>query len=41
LPNLAIPTPLALTILGVTLLGVATGLSLVRRRLRTAWSQWD
>jgi hypothetical protein len=41
LPTLGIPTPLALTILGVTLLGVATGLSLVRRRLRTAWSQWD
>jgi hypothetical protein len=41
LPTLGIPTPLALTILGVILLGVATGLSLIRRRLRSAWSQWD
>jgi hypothetical protein len=41
LPTLGIPTPLALTILGVTLLAIATALSLVRRRLRSAWSQWD
>jgi hypothetical protein len=41
LPSLGIPTPVALTLLGCTLLGVATGLSLVRRRLRSAWSQWE
>lgn len=41
LPSLGIPTPVALTLLGVTLLGVATGLSLLRRNLRTAWSQWE
>ncbi len=41
LPSLGIPTPLALTILGVLLLGVSTGLSLARRRLRSAWSQWE
>ena len=41
LPSLGVPTPLALTILGVMLLGVSTGLSLARRRLRSAWTQWD
>jgi len=41
LPSLGIPTPLAMTIIGVMLLGVATGLSLVRRRVRSAWTHWD
>ena len=41
LPSLGIPTPLALTILGLLLLAVSTGLSLTRRRLRSAWSQWN
>ena len=41
LPSLGIPTPLALTILGLLLLAVSTGLSLARRRLRSVWSQWD
>jgi hypothetical protein len=41
LPTLGIPTPLTLTMLGVTLLGVATGLSLMRQRVRSAWSRWD
>ncbi len=40
LPSLGIPTSLALAILGITLLGVATGLSLTRRRLRMVWSEW-
>jgi hypothetical protein len=41
LPSLGIPTPLALTIIGAMLLGIATGLSLVRRRVRSAWTHWD
>ena len=40
LPSLGIPASLALAILGITLLGVATGLSLTRRRLRMVWSEW-
>jgi len=41
LPTLGIPTPLALTMLGATLLAVATSMSLVRHRIRSAWSHWD
>ena len=40
LPSLGIPTSLALAILGITLLGIATGLSLTRRRLRMVWGEW-
>jgi hypothetical protein len=40
LPSLGIPTSLALAILGVTLLAIATGLSLTRRRLKLVWSEW-
>ncbi|MBE3561088.1 MAG: hypothetical protein IMW89_17980, partial [Ktedonobacteraceae bacterium] len=41
LPSLGIPTPVALVILGGTLLAVATGLSLARRRLQDVWSHWQ
>jgi hypothetical protein len=41
LPSLGIPSSLALTILGGTLLAVATTLSLTRRRLQRVWTQWE
>jgi hypothetical protein len=40
LPSLGIPTSLALAILGITLLGLATVLSLTRRRMRVLWREW-
>ncbi len=40
LPSLGIPTSLALAILGIVLLAIATGLSLTRHRLKLAWSEW-
>ena len=40
LPSLGIPTSLALALLGITLLTIATGLSLTRRRLKLVWSEW-
>jgi hypothetical protein len=40
LPSLGIPTSLALAILGITLLAIATGLSLTRRHLRLVWREW-
>jgi hypothetical protein len=40
LPSLGIPTSLALAIVGVSLLAIATGLSLTRRRLKLVWSEW-
>ncbi|GHO96176.1 hypothetical protein KSF_062240 [Reticulibacter mediterranei] len=39
LPSLGLPPSLALTILGGTLLAIATTLSLARRRLRTVWTR--
>jgi hypothetical protein len=41
LPSLGIPIGLALAGLGGILLVVATGLSLARHRLQTAWTHWD
>jgi hypothetical protein len=41
LPSLGLPPSLALTILGGTLLAIATALSLARHRLRAAWTQWQ
>ena len=41
LPSLGLPPSLALTIMGVTLLGLATALSLARHRLQTVWTQLD
>ena len=41
LPTLGIPTPLALTMLGATLLAIATSMSIVRHKIRSAWSHWD
>ncbi|HLZ56099.1 MAG TPA: hypothetical protein VKR06_04060 [Ktedonosporobacter sp.] len=41
LPSLSIPPSLALAILGGVLLAIATGLSLARHRLQTAWAQWE
>jgi hypothetical protein len=41
LPSLGLPPSLALTILGITLLAVATGLSLARHRLQVAWTRWE
>jgi hypothetical protein len=41
LPSLGIPSSLALTILGGTLLAVATTLSLTRRMLQRVWTQWE
>jgi hypothetical protein len=41
LPSLGIPTSLALAILGVTLLAIASGLSLARRRIQSAWTGWQ
>ena len=41
LPSLGIPPSLALAILGGTLLAIATGLSLARRRLQFAWTRWE
>jgi hypothetical protein len=41
LPSLGLPPSLALTILGGTLLAIATALSLARHRLRAAWTRWQ
>lgn len=41
LQSLGIPTSLALAILGLTFLVVATALALSRRRLQAAWAKWD
>jgi hypothetical protein len=41
LPSLGLPPSLALTILGGTLLAIATALSLARHRLRAAWTHWQ
>jgi len=41
LPSFGLPPSLALTVLGVTLLAVATGLSLARHRLQIAWATWE
>lgn len=41
LPSLGIPPSLALTIMGVTLLIIATALSLARHRLQAVWTQLD
>ncbi|MBO0794152.1 MAG: hypothetical protein J2P36_24825, partial [Ktedonobacteraceae bacterium] len=41
LPSLAIPPSVALTVIGGTLLALATGLSLARHRLRSAWLRWQ
>ena len=41
LPSLGLPPSLALTIMGVTLLVVATALSLARHRLQTVWTSLD
>jgi len=41
LPTLGIPTFVALMVLGVTLLAVATGLALARHRIQAAWTQWE
>lgn len=40
LPSLGIPTSLALAILGITLLALATVLSLTRRRVKVLWQEW-
>jgi hypothetical protein len=41
LPSLGLPPSLALTILGGTLLAIATALSLARHRLQAAWTRWQ
>ncbi|GAC1694701.1 MAG: hypothetical protein PVS3B1_33410 [Ktedonobacteraceae bacterium] len=41
LPSLGIPTFLALSLMGIFLLAVATGLVLVRSRLATLWTQLE
>ena len=41
LPSLGIPPSLALTIMGGTLLGLATALSLARHRLQAVWTHLD
>jgi hypothetical protein len=41
LPTLGLPPSLALTVLGITLLAIATGLSLARHRLQVAWTRWE
>ncbi len=41
LPSLGIPSSLALTILGATLLAVATTLSLTRHKLQRVWTRWE
>lgn len=41
LPSLGLPPSLALTIMGVTLLVIATVLSLARHRLQTVWTSLD
>ena len=41
LPSLGLPPSLALTIVGVTLLALATALSLARHRLQIAWTRLD
>ncbi len=41
LPSLGLPPSLALTILGGTLLAIATALSLARHRLRSVWEKWE
>ena len=41
LPSLGIPPSLALSVLGLALLAIATGLSLARHRLQVAWKRWE
>ena len=41
LPSLGLPPSLALTIMGVALLALATALSLARHRLQTVWTRLD
>ncbi len=41
LPSLGLPPSLALTIMGVTLLALATALSLARHRLQIVWTRLD
>ncbi len=41
LPSLGLPPSLALTIMGVTLLGLATALSLARHRVQAVWTRLD
>ncbi|HEV2662642.1 MAG TPA: hypothetical protein VGU68_18700, partial [Ktedonobacteraceae bacterium] len=41
LPSLGIPTSLALAVLGVTLLAIASVLSMARHRIQSAWSGWQ
>jgi len=41
LPSLGLPPSLALTVMGVTLLGLATALSLARHRLQAVWTQLE
>ncbi|GAC1394222.1 MAG: hypothetical protein NVSMB38_25830 [Ktedonobacteraceae bacterium] len=41
LPSLGLPPSLALTIMGMTLLGLATVLSLARHRLQAVWTRLD
>ncbi|WP_201387569.1 hypothetical protein [Ktedonobacter sp. SOSP1-52] len=41
LPSLGLPSSLALAIMGLSLLILATALSLTRHRLRSAWTQWQ
>jgi hypothetical protein len=41
LPSLGLPPSLALTIMGVTLLALATGLSLARHRVQAVWTRLE
>lgn len=41
LPSLGIPPSLALALLGIILLAIATGFTLARRRLQSAWTHWE
>ncbi|HET8844377.1 MAG TPA: hypothetical protein VFN35_23115, partial [Ktedonobacteraceae bacterium] len=41
LPTLGIPPSLALTLLGMLLLAIATSFALARRRLQSAWTNWS
>ena len=37
----AFALPLSLTLLGLILIAIATGLSIARHRLQLAWSRWE
>lgn len=41
LPALGIPPSLALTLLGILLLALATGFALARHQLQSAWTSWE